>query len=80
MCIYAIAGVSSPNCGDKVEVQLLFMAFLYLKKIEVLFDVYMNCIPTNNNQSHLKTTQQLYHGRTKAAGTREDLSRPTAKA
>ena len=22
----AIAGVSSPNCGDKVEVRLLFMA------------------------------------------------------
>jgi NifU-like protein involved in Fe-S cluster formation len=30
LCIYAIAGVSSPNCGDKVEVQLLFMAFKYL--------------------------------------------------
>ena len=27
LCIYTIAGVSSPNCGDKVEVQLLFMAF-----------------------------------------------------
>tara|TARA_Y100000389_G_scaffold176731_1_gene188459 strand:+ start:529 stop:732 length:204 start_codon:yes stop_codon:yes gene_type:complete len=24
--ITAIAGVSSPNCGDKVEVQFLFMA------------------------------------------------------
>ena len=23
----AIAGVSSPNCGDKVEVRLLFMAY-----------------------------------------------------
>ena len=27
LCYIAIAGVSSPNCGDKVEVQLLFMAF-----------------------------------------------------
>ncbi len=58
-CIYAIAGVSSPNCGDKVEVQLLFMVFLYLKKIEVLFDVYMNYIPTNNNQSHLKNNPTI---------------------
>jgi hypothetical protein len=27
--ISAVAGVSSPNCGDKVEVQLLFTAFLF---------------------------------------------------
>ena len=42
LCIYAIAGVSSPNCGDKVEVQLLFMAFfiniLYMPVDEVEFD------------------------------------------
>ena len=25
LCYIAIAGVSSPNCGDKVEVRLLFM-------------------------------------------------------
>ncbi len=25
--LIAIAGVSSPNCGDKVEVQFLFMAY-----------------------------------------------------
>jgi len=25
----AITGVSSPNCGDKIEVQLLFMATLW---------------------------------------------------
>ena len=24
--IFAITGASSPNCGDKIEVQLLFMA------------------------------------------------------
>lgn len=33
LCIYAIAGVSSPNCADKVEVQLLFMAIKYLANI-----------------------------------------------
>tara|TARA_B100000963_G_scaffold324954_1_gene310839 strand:+ start:225 stop:1103 length:879 start_codon:yes stop_codon:yes gene_type:complete len=42
LCIYAIAGVSSPNCGDKVEVQLLFMAFfiniLYMPVNEIEFD------------------------------------------
>ena len=48
LCIYAIAGVSSPNCGDKVEVQLLFMAFFIyicymaarLRKIEANLDAY----------------------------------------
>ena len=40
LCIYAIAGVSSPNCGDKVEVQLLFMAFfIYILYMDTLFDV-----------------------------------------
>lgn len=42
LCIYAIAGVSSPNCGDKVEVQLLFMAFniqlIYMSNLDFLED------------------------------------------
>ena len=42
LCIYVIAGVSSPNCGDKVEVQLLFMAFfiklIYMPINEIEFD------------------------------------------
>ena len=43
LCIYAIAGVSSPNCGDKVEVQLLFMAFFiyicYMDSLILLIDM-----------------------------------------
>ena len=40
LCYIAIAGVSSPNCGDKVEVQLLFMAF----NIQLIYmsDFYMS--------------------------------------
>ena len=40
--ISAIAGVSSPNCGDKVEVQLLFMAFFYLAYKDFLLQPYMD--------------------------------------
>ena len=34
--------MSSPNCGDKVEVQLLFMAFFYLAYKDFLSKPYMD--------------------------------------